>query len=68
MIDLHARPVLIQLSQANDRVPQRWDVVDTGEHPVLAGLHDEDDGSGTLDLHGEGIPELDGASHGGVQV
>jgi hypothetical protein len=33
-----------------------------------AGLRDEDDGSGTLDLHGGGVQELDGASHGGVHV
>jgi hypothetical protein len=31
VLDLHARTVVIQLSQANDRVPQRRDVVDSGE-------------------------------------
>jgi hypothetical protein len=31
MLDLHARSVLIQLSQADDGVPQRGDVVDIGE-------------------------------------
>jgi hypothetical protein len=51
-VDLHARPVLIQLLEADDGVPQRRDVVDTAEHSVLAGLRDKDDGSGTLDLHG----------------
>jgi hypothetical protein len=35
LLDLHAQTVLIQLSQANDRVPQRRDVVDSGEQPVL---------------------------------
>jgi hypothetical protein len=41
MLDHHAQPFLIQLSQTDDRVPQRWDTVDTGEQPVLAGLGDE---------------------------
>ena len=50
VLDLHARAVLIQLSQADDGVPQRGDVVDTGEQPVLAGLGGEDDGADTIDL------------------
>jgi hypothetical protein len=33
VLDLHTRTSLIQLSQADDRVPQRGDVVDSGEHP-----------------------------------
>jgi hypothetical protein len=33
VFDLHTRTSLIQLSQADDRVPQRGDVVDSGEHP-----------------------------------
>jgi hypothetical protein len=36
VLDLHARAVLIQLSQADDGVPQHGDVVDVGEQPVLA--------------------------------
>jgi hypothetical protein len=35
---------------------------------VLAGLGCEDDGADILDVHGGGVPELDGASHVGVQV
>jgi hypothetical protein len=35
---------------------------------MLVGLHDEDNGSGTLNLHGGGVLELDGAFHGGVQI
>jgi hypothetical protein len=31
VLDLHARTVLIQLSQVDDRVPQRRDIVDSGE-------------------------------------
>jgi hypothetical protein len=31
VLDLHRRTALIQLSQADDRVPQRGDVVDSGE-------------------------------------
>src|SRR3954471_19729453 len=68
MLDQHAQAVLIQLSQADDGVPQRRDVVDASEQPVLAGLNGEDDGADTLNLHGGGIPELDGASHGGVKL
>ena len=68
VLDLHARAVLIQLSQADDGVPQRGDVVDTGEQPVLAGLGVEDDGADALDLHGGGLPELDGSSNAGVEL
>ena len=68
MLDLHTRAVLVKLSQADDGVPQCGDVVDTGEHPVLASLGGEDDGANTLDLHGEGVPELDVASQARVQV
>jgi hypothetical protein len=35
LLDLHARTVLMQLSQADDRVPQRRDVVDSDEQPML---------------------------------
>ena len=68
VLDQHARAVLIQLSQADDGVPQRRDVVDTGEHPVLSGLGGEDDGADALNLHGGGISKLDGASHVGVEL
>ena len=57
VLDLHARAVLIQLSQADDGVPQRGDVVDTGEQPMLTSLGGEDDGADALDLHGGGDPE-----------
>jgi hypothetical protein len=43
LLDLHARTVLIQLSQADDRFPQRRDVVDSGEQPVLTRRGDEYD-------------------------
>jgi hypothetical protein len=68
VIDLHTRTALIQLSQADDRVPQRRDVVDSGEQSVLTRLDDEDDGADTLDLHVGGIPKLDGASDIGVKL
>jgi hypothetical protein len=68
MLDIHARVILIQLSQADDEVPQRGDVVDAGEQSKLAGLGSEDDGTDTLDLHGGGIPKLDGASNAGVEL
>jgi hypothetical protein len=58
----HTRTTLIQLSQADDRVPQRGDVVDSGEQSMLTRLGGEDDGADTLDLHVGGIPKLDGAS------
>jgi hypothetical protein len=68
VLDLHAQAILIQLSQADDGVPQRGDVVDTDEQLVLAGLGGEDDGADALDLHGGGVPELDGASNVGVEL
>jgi hypothetical protein len=58
VLDLHTRTALIQLSQADDRVPQRGDVVDSGEQNVLTRLDGEDDGADTLDLHAGGIPNL----------
>jgi hypothetical protein len=68
MLDQHTRAILIQLSQVDDGVPQRGDVVDTGEQPVLSSLGGEDDGADTLELHGGGIPKLDGASHFGIEL
>jgi hypothetical protein len=62
ILDLHTRTTLIQLSQADDRVPQRGDVVDFSEQSVLTRLSGEDDGADALDFHGGGIPKLDGAS------
>jgi hypothetical protein len=35
---------------------------------VLSSLGGEDDGADTLDLHGGGIPKLDGALHVGVEL
>ena len=40
---LHAQTVLIQLSQVDDRVPQRGDVVNSGEQLVLTRCGGEDD-------------------------
>jgi hypothetical protein len=68
VLDLHTRTALIQLSQADDRVPQRGDVVDSGEQSVLTRLDSEDDGADVLDLHAGGIPKLDGASDIGVKL
>jgi hypothetical protein len=62
ILELHTRTALIQLSQTDDRVPQRGDVVDSGEQSVLTRLDGEDDGADALDLHVGGIPKLDGAS------
>jgi hypothetical protein len=62
VLHLHTRTVLIQLSQADDRVSQRGDVVDPGEQFVLTRLSGEDDGADVLDLHARGVPKLDGAS------
>jgi hypothetical protein len=68
VLDLHTRTALIQLSQTDDRVHQRGDVVDSGEQSVLTRLGDEDDGADALDLHAGGIPKLDGASNIGVKL
>jgi hypothetical protein len=68
VLDLHTRTALIQLSQADDRVPQRGEVVDSGEQSVLTRLGGEDDRADTLDLHAGGISKLDGASDIGVKL
>jgi hypothetical protein len=68
VLDLHTRTALIQLSQADDRVPQCGDVIDSGEQSVLTRLGGEDDGADTLDLHAGGIPKFDGASDIGVKL
>jgi hypothetical protein len=47
-LDLHTRTALIQLSQADDGVPQRGNVVDSGEQSVLTRLGGEDDGVDAL--------------------
>jgi hypothetical protein len=62
ILDLHARTVLIQLFQADDRVSQCRNVVDFGEQSVLTRLSDEDDRADALDLHVGGVSKLDGAS------
>jgi hypothetical protein len=62
ILDLHTRTALIQLSQADDRVPQCGDVVDSDEQSVLTRLGGEDDGADALDLHTGGIPKHDGGS------
>jgi hypothetical protein len=59
---------LIQLSQADDGVPQRRDVVDSGEQSVLTRLDSEDDGADALNLHVGGVPKLDGALDIGVKL
>jgi hypothetical protein len=62
ILDLHTRTALIQLSQADNGVPQCGDVVDSGEQSVLTRLGGKDDGVDALDLHDGGLPKLDGAS------
>jgi hypothetical protein len=68
VLDLHTQAILIQLYQVDDGVSQCGNVVDTGEQPVLASLSSEEDGAHALDLHGGGVPELDGASDDGVEL
>jgi hypothetical protein len=68
VLDLHTRTALIQLSQADDRVPQRGNVVDSGEQSLLTKLGGEDNGASTLDLHVGGILKLDGASDIGIKL
>jgi hypothetical protein len=68
VLDLHTRTALIQLSQTDERVPQRGDVVDSSEQSVLTRLGGEDDRADALDLHAGGIPKLDGASDIGVKL
>jgi hypothetical protein len=68
VLDIHTRTVLIQLSQADDRVSLRGDVIDSGEQSVLTRLSGEDDGADALDLHAGGVPKLDGASNIGVKL
>jgi hypothetical protein len=62
ILDLHMQTILIELSQADDRVSQCGDVVDSGEQSMLTILSGEDDGADVLDLHVGGVPKLDGAS------
>jgi hypothetical protein len=68
VLNLYTRTALIQLSQADDRVPQRGDVIDFGEQSVLTRLDGEDDGADARDLHVGGILKLDGASDIGVKL
>jgi hypothetical protein len=56
------------LSQADDGVSQRGDVVDSGEQFVLTRLGGEDNRVDTLDLHAGGVPKLDRASDIGVKL
>jgi hypothetical protein len=65
---LHTRTALIQLSQVDDGVSQRRDVVDSGEQSMLTRLGSEDDRAKALDLHAGGVPKLDGASDIGVKL
>jgi hypothetical protein len=68
ILDLHTQTILIQLSQADDRVSQRGDVINFGGQSVITGLDGEDDGADALDLHAGGVPKLDGASDIGVKL
>jgi hypothetical protein len=62
VLDLHTQTILIQLSQAGDRVSQYGDIVDFSDQSVFTRLDGEDDRVNSLDLHAGGIPKLDGAS------
>jgi hypothetical protein len=68
VLDLHMRITLIQLSQADDGVPQRGDAVDSGEQSVLTRLGGKDDGADALDLHAGGVPKLSRASDTRVKL
>jgi len=68
VLDIHTQAVLIQLSQADDGVPQREEVVDTSERPVLSGHGYKDDRADALDLHGRDVPKLDGALNTRVEL
>lgn len=68
VLDLHTRTVLIQLSQVDDRVPQRGYVVDSDEQPILTKLGGEDDRADAFDLHVGGVPKLDRASNTRVKL
>jgi hypothetical protein len=68
VLDLHTRTVLIQQSQADDRVSQRGDVIDSSEQSVLTRLGGEDDRADALDLHAGGIPKLNESSDIGVKL
>jgi hypothetical protein len=52
------RTALIQLSQADDRVPQRGNVVDSDEQPVVTRRDGENNSADVLDLYDGGIPNL----------
>lgn len=67
-IDLHQRVAFVKLVKVDDGIVERRDVVDTVEHPVLAGLVLEHDGANAANLHRGRIPKLDGASDTAVQV
>jgi hypothetical protein len=68
VLDIHMRTALIQLSQVDDGIPQRRDIVDSGEQYVLIRLGGENDRVNVLDLHAGGIPKFDGASDIGVKL
>lgn len=50
-VDLHQQTAFVKLGEADDGVAKLRVVVDTTEHPVLAGLDHELDGADVADLH-----------------
>jgi hypothetical protein len=60
--DQHACVTLVELTNANDRVLQAWDVVDAAESLVFTILASEDDGTDALDFDDRAVAEFDGAS------
>jgi hypothetical protein len=68
VLDLHTLTTLIQLFQADDRVPQCGDVVELYKQYMLTRLGGEDDRADALDLHAGGVHKLDGASNIGVKL
>jgi hypothetical protein len=68
VLNIHTLTTLIQLFQADDRVPQCGHVVESDEQSMLTRLSGEDDGADALDLHTGGVPKLDGASNIGVKL
>jgi hypothetical protein len=59
--DQHACVTLVELTNADDRVLQAWDVVDAAESLVFTILASEDDGADALDFDDRAVAEFDGA-------
>jgi hypothetical protein len=67
-VNLDSQATLVELTMADDGVPEGRDVVDPLEQLVLAGLTHEHDGPDVVDLHRGLVVELYGAPNATVQV